>query len=112
MKIKRVTNKTFVLTAAIGSILIMLMVTVNNIWSVQQTQTATNNAVSAVSSFYLEAMADRRAKTITNLISNNFSQMEKALTVFSCSKSSSSRMAIFTFFINCYFKLRYKIMSN
>ena len=45
MKIKRVTNKTFVLTAAIGSILIMLMVTVNNIWSVQQTQTATNNAV-------------------------------------------------------------------
>ena len=83
MKIKRVTNKTFVLTAAIGSILIMLMVTVNNIWSVQQTQTATNNAVSAVSSFYLEAMADRRAKTITNLISNNFSQMEKALTVFS-----------------------------
>ena len=75
MKIKRVTNKTFVLTAAIGSILIMLMVTVNNIWSVQQTQTATNNAVSAVSSFYLEAMADRRAKTITNLISNNFSQM-------------------------------------
>ena len=83
MKIKQVTNKTFVLTAAIGSILIMLMVTVNNIWSVQQTQTATNNAVSAVSSFYLEAMADRRAKTITNLISNNFSQMEKALTVFS-----------------------------
>ena len=83
MKIKRVTNKTFVLTATIGSILIMVMVLVNTIWSARQTYTATDNAVSAVSSFYLEAMADRRAKTITNLISNNFTQMEKALTIFS-----------------------------
>ena len=83
MKIKRVTNKTFVLTATIGSILIMVMVMVNTIWSARQTYTATDDAVSAVSSFYLEAMADRRAKTITNLISNNFTQMEKALTIFS-----------------------------
>ena len=83
MKIERVTNKTFVLTATIGSILIMVMVLVNTIWSARQTYTATDNAVSAVSSFYLEAMADRRAKTITNLISNNFTQMEKALTIFS-----------------------------
>jgi diguanylate cyclase (GGDEF)-like protein len=43
--------------------------------------TATDQAVSAVSSFYLEAMADQRAKTITNLINNNFDHMEKALTV-------------------------------
>ncbi|MBO4337600.1 MAG: diguanylate cyclase [Lachnospiraceae bacterium] len=83
MKIERVTNKTFVLTATIGSILIMVMVLVNTIWAARQTYTATDNAVSAVSSFYLEAMADRRAKTITNLISNNFTQMEKALTIFS-----------------------------
>ena len=79
---KRVTNKTFVLTATIGSILIMVTLLVNTIWSARQTLTATNDAVSAVSSFYLDAMADRRAKTITNLISNNFSQMEKALIVF------------------------------
>ena len=83
MKIKRVTNKTFVLTATIGSILIMIMIMVNSIWSAKQTYTATDDAVSAISSFYLEAMADRRAKTITNLISNNFTQMEKALTTFS-----------------------------
>ncbi len=38
--------------------------------------------LSTVWAFYLEAMADRRAKTVTNLISNNFIQMEKALTVF------------------------------
>jgi len=83
MKIKRVTNKTFVLTAIIGTILIMATVLINTIWSARQTLTATNEAVSAVSSFYLDAMADRRAKTITNLISNNFAQMEKALTFFS-----------------------------
>ena len=83
MKNKRVTNKTFVLTATIGSILIMVIVMVNTIWSAKQTYTATDDAVSAISSFYLEAMADRRAKTITNLISNNFTQMEKALTNFS-----------------------------
>ena len=70
MKNKRVTNKTFVLTATIGSILIMVIVMVNTIWSAKQTYTATDDAVSAISSFYLEAMADRRAKTITNLISN------------------------------------------
>ncbi len=82
MKIKRVTNKTFVLTATIGSIIIMVTIMFNTIWSAKQTLNATDDAVSAVSSFYLEAMADRRAKTVTNLISNNFIQMEKALTVF------------------------------
>ena len=82
MKIKRVTNKTFVLTATIGSIIIMVTIMFNTIWSAKQTLNATDDAVSAVSSFYLEAMADRRAQTVTNLISNNFTQMEKALTVF------------------------------
>ncbi|MBP5533371.1 MAG: diguanylate cyclase [Lachnospiraceae bacterium] len=83
MKIKRVTNKTFVLTATIGSIIIMVTIMFNTIWSAKRTINATNDAVTAVSSFYLEAMADRRAQTVTNLISNNFTQMEKALTVFS-----------------------------
>ncbi len=80
MKQKRkITNKTFVLTAVIGSLLIMALLTVNTIWISRQTSTATDEAVSAVSSFYLEAMADRRAKTITNLISNSFDQMAKAV---------------------------------
>ncbi|MEE3472956.1 MAG: diguanylate cyclase, partial [Butyrivibrio hungatei] len=47
--------------------------------SSKQTVSATNAAVSEVSSFYLEAMADRRAKTITNLINNNFDHMGKAV---------------------------------
>ncbi len=47
----------------------------------RQTISATNDAVSQVSSFYLEAMADRRAKTITNLIENNFDYMEKAIDI-------------------------------
>lgn len=57
----------------------MATVIVNTVISTKQTTTATTEAVSEVSSFYLEAMADRRAKTITNLINNNFDHMEKAV---------------------------------
>jgi len=76
---KKNSNRTFVLTAVIGSLLIMAMVTANTVWASKQTGVATDEAVSAVSSFYLEAMADRRAKTITNLINSSFEQMGKAV---------------------------------
>lgn len=76
---KKLTNRTLVLTAVIGSLLIMVMVTANTLWASKKSGNATNEAVSAVSAFYLEAMADRRAKTITNLISNNFDEMGKAI---------------------------------
>ena len=62
------TNKTFVLTAVIGSFLILAMLTANTVWSSKQTGSATEEAVSAVSAFYLDAMADRRSKIITNMI--------------------------------------------
>ncbi len=39
---------------------------------------ATDEAVSVVSSFYLETMADSHAKTITNLISSSFDEMRIA----------------------------------
>ena len=76
---QKITNKTLVLTAVIGSLLIMAMVTVNTLWISKRSNDETNEAVSAVSSFYLDAMADRRAKTITNLINNNFDEMGKAV---------------------------------
>ena len=76
---KKITDKTLVLTAIIGSLLITAMVIANTLWVSKQSSDATNEAVSAVSSFYLEAMADRRAKIITNLINNNFDEMEKAV---------------------------------
>ena len=75
----QITRKTIILTAIIGGILLMVMVTINTIVSSMQVITTTDEAVSEVSSFYLEAMADRRSKTITNLIDNNFYQMEKAV---------------------------------
>ena len=78
-KKKRITNRTFLLTAVIGSMLVVAMVMGNTLWASRQTGAATDEAVSAVSSFYLEAMADRRAKTITNLINSNYEQMEKAV---------------------------------
>lgn len=74
-----ITKKNFILTAVVGSILLMAMIILNAILSSRQTVSATNAAVSEVSSFYLEAMADRRAKTITNLINNNFDHMGKAV---------------------------------
>lgn len=76
---KQITRKTFILTAVFGGVLLMAMVIFNTVVSTRQTTVATNNAVSEVSSFYLEAMADRRSKTITNLINSNFDHMEKAV---------------------------------
>ena len=76
---KQITNKMLVLTAVLGGLLILAMMTANTIWSSKQAGAATDEAVSAVSSFYLEAMADRRARTITNLINSNFDEMEKAV---------------------------------
>lgn len=52
---KKITDKTLVLTAIIGSLLIMAMVIANTLWVSKQSSDATNEAVSAVSSFYLEA---------------------------------------------------------
>lgn len=79
MKEKETTNRAFVLTFVIGSLLIMTMLTANTLWLSRRTNTATDEAVSAVSAFYLEAMADNNARTITNLISNSFDEMEKAV---------------------------------
>ena len=80
MKQKRqITNKTFLLTAVIGSLLIMMLVSLSALWNYKKAGAATDEAVSAVSSFYLETMADSHAKTITNLISNSFDEMRIAL---------------------------------
>ncbi|MCR5733304.1 MAG: diguanylate cyclase [Lachnospiraceae bacterium] len=73
-------NKRFVYTAVIGSAVVMIILTLCTFWASRKTISTTNEAVSAVSSFYLQAMADQRAKTIVNLINNNFEHMEKALT--------------------------------
>ena len=79
MKKNKITEKAVTVTAAIGSTLIMVMVIANTYWASRQAILSTDQAVSAVSAFYLESMADRRARTITNLINNNFDYMEKAV---------------------------------
>ncbi len=76
---KQITNKTFLLTAIIGSLFIVALVTVSTLWHAKKTAVATDEAVSAVSSFYLETMADTHAKTITNLIRNSFDEMRIAI---------------------------------
>ena len=48
---KQMTKRTFVLTAVIGSLLIVAMVIVSTLWASKQTVAATDEAVSAVSSF-------------------------------------------------------------
>lgn len=81
MKMKKIhiTNRSFLLTAVIGSLLIIAMVTANAIRSSNKTLVQTEEAVFTVSRFYLETMADRRAQSVANQIENQFSQMEKAL---------------------------------
>ena len=77
--LKMIKNRPLARTAIIGGIIVIAFVTANTFWSVRQNSDATNEAVSTVSSFYLEAMAERRARIITNLINNNFDQMKKAV---------------------------------
>lgn len=76
---KRITNTTLVLTAVIGSITILAMMFANNLWDSKLSKGVTNDAVSAVSAFYLEAMADQRSKAVTNLVNNNFEELETAV---------------------------------
>ena len=85
----RITKKNFILTAVVGGVMLMAMIISNVILSSKQTVSATNEAVSEVSSFYLEAMADRRAKTITNVINSNFDHMEKAVAYINNEKIGS-----------------------
>ena len=81
MKDKHISDKSFLLTAVIGSLLVMAVVVGTTLWASKETAKETDEAVAAVSHFYLEAMADRRAKIITNLINNNFEHMEKLLPI-------------------------------
>ena len=76
---KQLTNKRIVWTAVIGSLIVVAMMTVNTVYTSRKIEYTTDEAVSKVSSFYLEAMADRRARIITNLINSNFDEMEKAV---------------------------------
>ncbi len=82
-------NKGFVSTAVIGSALVMVILIVITVWASRKTVSTTDEAVAAVSSFYLEAMADYRARTVNNLINNNFDHMEVALNVIKDSNISS-----------------------
>ena len=82
-------NKGFVSTAVIGSALVMAILIVITVWASRKTVSTTDEAVAAVSSFYLEAMADYRARTVNNLINNNFDHMEVALNVIKDSNISS-----------------------
>ena len=79
MRNKRLQEKHFVMTAAAGSILITIMLIASILWASNRSVASTNDAVSEVSAFYLEAMAENNSKTITNLIDNNFDHMEKAV---------------------------------
>ncbi len=54
-------NKRFVYPAVLGSALVMAILAFSTIWASRKTVSTTDEAVSAVSSFYLEAMADQRA---------------------------------------------------
>lgn len=81
MNEKNNSTKRFVYTVLIGSITVVAVLMLSTLWASRKAIRATDEAVSAVSSFYLEAMADQRARTITNLINNNFEHMEKALKV-------------------------------
>ena len=58
MRSRKITEKAVIITAAIGGVLILIMLIANTYWAYEQSTVSTNQAVSAVSAFYLESMAD------------------------------------------------------
>ncbi|MBP5158682.1 MAG: GGDEF domain-containing protein [Lachnospiraceae bacterium] len=78
---KNNTSRRFIYTASVGSVLVTIILVFSTIWAARRAVSATDETVATVSTFYLESMADQRARTITNLINNNFEHMEKALNV-------------------------------
>ncbi len=79
MKKRTITNKTILLTAVAGSLLIIMLVSFFSLRTSRQMFDATDEAISAVSSFYLETMAHQRASTFESQLDSRFVQMERAL---------------------------------
>lgn len=69
------------LTAVIGSILVLLVVTAAALWTASGTRTAANRAAFAVSEFYLEELAGRRSEIVTSFLETKAQQMERAVSL-------------------------------
>ena len=69
------------LTAVIGSILVLLVVTAAALWTASGTRTAADHAAFAVSEFYLEELAGRRSEIVTSFLETKAQQMERAVSL-------------------------------
>lgn len=64
-----------------GGIIIAVIFLVTTIWVFTSARTGTAQAVNKVSEFYLEELAGRRARVVSEELKNSFVQMEQALEV-------------------------------
>ena len=69
------------LTAVIGSILVLLVVTAAAVWTAAGTRTAADHAAFAVSEFYLEELAGRRSEIVTSFLETKAQQIERAVSL-------------------------------
>ena len=76
------------LTAAFalwGGVIITALLLVTTVWVLGSARTGTAQAVSRVSEFYLEELAGRRARMVSEQLRSNVTNMENALTVLEAS---------------------------
>ena len=78
-----VSNRSIQLTAAIGAIIISILVIIMSVSIFRGASTSTDQAVERVSEFYLRELADRRAQVISSLIDTKVDQMKRAMQVIS-----------------------------
>ena len=74
-------RKQTIVFAIVGGIMIAAILLITTVWVSGSARVGTRQAVDRVSEFYLEELAGRRAQVVSEELTNNFLQMERALQV-------------------------------
>ena len=74
-----------------GGIIIAAILLLTTIWVLEKARTGTSQAVSKVSEFYLEELAGRRAQVVSEELKNNFTYIERALSILDESNLESEQ---------------------
>ena len=74
-------KRTFPLAAVIGALIVVLIVTGATLWMSSGARSATDQAVSMVSDFYLEELAGRRSQVVSRFFETKAEQIERAVSL-------------------------------
>jgi len=89
IRIKKTQKRQTVISVVWGGIIIMAILLLTTIWVLKGAQESTNQAVGKVSKFYLEELAGRRARDVSQKLQNDFAYMEYAIDILEASDLES-----------------------